>query len=153
MFRPMIWVIIRHLLWSTRITQIINVNCSNVDPYCATGVCCCGWILICKVAVKLHHNVIMKLITSSYNSEFNLRHISTSVLVFTRTYPVSIVVSTVVTIRHGNWGLFQVLLRNPPKRLSKTIKSCRGSWCPGRYSNWTSPEYNSDNFLLEPASL
>jgi hypothetical protein len=44
-----------------------------MDPYYAAGVCC-GRILICILTVNLHYNVIMKLITSSYNLKFKYKN-------------------------------------------------------------------------------
>jgi hypothetical protein len=52
-----------------------------VDQYCATGVCCCGWIVICRVAVNLHYNVIIRLITNSYNLKFKYKSLNTKIFV------------------------------------------------------------------------
>jgi hypothetical protein len=70
MSRHIILVIIRHLLGS--VTQVIKANFPNMDPYYATGVCCCGRILICRVTVNLHYNAIMKLITNIYNLKISI---------------------------------------------------------------------------------
>jgi hypothetical protein len=68
MFRPMIYVIIKHLLWS--ITQVIKLNCNNMDSCYATGVCCYGRLLLCTVSVNIQYNIIMKRITNSYDLKF-----------------------------------------------------------------------------------
>jgi hypothetical protein len=57
------------------ITQVIKVNFLNVDPYCATGVCCCGQILICRMRVNLYYNVIMKLFTRRYDLKFKYKNV------------------------------------------------------------------------------
>jgi hypothetical protein len=43
-----------------------------MDPYYATGVCCCRRIIICRVTVNLHYSV---LITNGYNLKFKYKNI------------------------------------------------------------------------------
>jgi hypothetical protein len=38
-----------------------------MDPYYATGVCCCKRMYICRVSIDLYSNILIKLITDAYN--------------------------------------------------------------------------------------
>jgi hypothetical protein len=55
-------------------TQVIKVNCHDMDPYYATGVCC-EQVLTCREH-RSHSNVLIKLITNSYNLKFKYKSLS-----------------------------------------------------------------------------
>jgi hypothetical protein len=65
MFRPMIESSSGTFLSS--ITQVIEVDCHDMDPYYATGVHCYKGIFICRVGVHLYFNIQIKFITNSYD--------------------------------------------------------------------------------------
>lgn len=68
MYRPIIKSSSGTSLWS--ITQVVEVDSHYMDPYYATGVCCCKRIFICRMRVDLHSNALIKFITNNYDLKY-----------------------------------------------------------------------------------